>query len=555
MGVWANSFWVRSFMVLLLAVAFSLSPSFSGAVAPEKKPAPGDEYGKSHNKNVTADHSKFEALKQEFKNGPEVTKACLSCHTEAGEQFQKTLHWRWICPADTEGKLGKAGMVVNNYCVSILSNEPRCTSCHAGYGWKDKTFDLSAQEKIDCLVCHEQTGTYEKFPTAAGNPVSEPTLFPLAGKTFQPPEWNKVAQSVGRPTRQNCGVCHFFGGGGEGVKHGDLDSSMFKPNRALDVHMAVEGENFNCTRCHTTEKHAVSGRCYKVPATDDKRTLLQSDIIKRITCISCHSEKPHKPGVKANDHTDKVACQTCHIPEFARVNSTKMMWDWSKAGRMNDQGKPAKKMKDGRPEYDGMKGEFRWEKNVKPQYYWYNGVVKNVLLTDKIDPGQVVRLNYPEGSYSDPNARIYPFKVHEGKQPYDKVHKTLVVPKLFGPKGTGSYWTEYDWKTAITKGMEYAGLPFSGDFDFAQTEYMFQTTHMVAPKEKSLTCTECHSANGRLANLAGFYMPGRDGNRALNVIGWLSVVIAVIAVLGHGAGRLVSGKKRRIKADEQRDDE
>jgi octaheme c-type cytochrome (tetrathionate reductase family) len=548
-----NLGWMRWFPVLLLGVVLNLSPSLSGAVTPEKKPAKGEEYGVSHDKNVTADHAKFDALKQEFKSGPEVTRACLSCHTEAGQQVQKTLHWTWISPTDSQKKIGKAGMVVNNYCVSILSNEPRCTSCHVGYGWKDKTFDFAAQEKIDCLVCHEQTGTYEKFPTAAGNPVSEPTLFPLENKTYNPPEWNKVAQSVGRPTRKNCGVCHFFGGGGEGVKHGDLDSSMYKPNKALDVHMAIEGENFNCTRCHSTVKHDISGRFYNVPATQDKRTLLESDIISRITCVSCHTEKPHKPGVKANDHTDKVACQTCHIPEFARVNSTKMMWDWSKAGELKE-GKPIKKMQDGRPVYDGMKGEFRWEKNVKPEYFWYNGIVKNVLLTDKIDPAQVTKLNYPVGDRNDPNARIYPFKVHRGKQPYDRVHKTMVAPKLFGPKGTGSYWSDYDWKTAITKGMEYAGLPFSGEFDFAPTEYVFQTTHMVAPKEKAVSCAECHSSNGRLAKVTGFYMPGRDSNRALNVIGWLAVIVALIAVLGHGAGRMVS-RKRREKKNEQRDDE
>jgi hypothetical protein len=118
----------------------------------------------------------------------------------------------------------------------------------------------------------------------------------------------------------------------------------------------------------------------------------------------------------------------------------------------------------------------------------------------------------------------------------------------------GHDWGDYDWKTAIAKGMEYAGLPFSGEFDFTETQYMFQTTHMVAPKEKSLSCTECHSSNGRLAKLGWFYMPGRDSNRALNVIGWGAVIVALIAVLGHGAGRLVS-RKRREKKNEQRDDE
>ena len=108
--------------------------------------------------------------------------------------------------------------------MSIASNEARCTSCHAGYGWKDQNFDFTDQTKVDCLVCHEQTGTYKKFPAGAGNPVKEPKVFKGNKKAYHPPDWNKVAQSVGRPARKNCGTCHFFGGGGDGVKHGDLDS-------------------------------------------------------------------------------------------------------------------------------------------------------------------------------------------------------------------------------------------------------------------------------------------------------------------------------------------
>ncbi len=41
----------------------------------------------------TADHSKFDELQQAFKTGPEVTKACLGCHTEAAKQLHKTTPW------------------------------------------------------------------------------------------------------------------------------------------------------------------------------------------------------------------------------------------------------------------------------------------------------------------------------------------------------------------------------------------------------------------------------------------------------------------------------
>lgn len=44
-----------------------------------------------------------------------------------------------------------------------------CAQCHAGYGWKDETFDFSNQDNIDCLVCHDLTGTYNKTPNSTGN--------------------------------------------------------------------------------------------------------------------------------------------------------------------------------------------------------------------------------------------------------------------------------------------------------------------------------------------------------------------------------------------------
>lgn len=497
-----------------------------------------------HDSVPTADHSGFEALLQEFTSPQEVTKACLGCHNQADDQLMKTIHWTWICPKEKSGKLGKAGYSLNNFCISIWGNEPRCTSCHAGYGWQDKTFDKSAAENIDCLVCHDQTGTYEKYPPGAGLPVTEPTEFKESGKTFLPPDYNAVARSVGRPTRKNCGTCHFYGGGGDGVKHGDLDSSLFNPSRSLDVHMAVDGQNFACTRCHTTKAHSIAGRCYQTPAATSRKSLLDYDQITRITCESCHSDRPHS-FEKINDHTDIVACQSCHIPTFARVNPTKMSWDWSAAGKMKD-GKPyAEKGDLGKDVYMTKKGAFTWEKFVVPEYGWFNGVIKNTLLTDKIDPLGVVPVNFIDATRDTPNARIYPFKVHQGRQPYDKINQTLAAPKLFGPKGSGAFWSDFDWKTAIEKGMEQAELPFSGEYDFVDTEYRYPTTHMVAPKENALACAACHvSESGRMAELTGFYMPGRDRHPLLNRIGWAGVILALAAVGLHGLGRIFgTGKK------------
>ena len=164
------------------------------------------------------DHSYF--VQGPMETGPEVTAQCLKCHEKHADDFMKTTHWNWAMEQEVDGKKVVRGKrnSLNNFCTSISGNEPRCTSCHAGYGWTDTEFDFSDAGKVDCLVCHDTTGTYVKEPTGAGNPAKRVELV-------------YVAQNVGKPSRFNCGTCHFYGGGGDAVKHGDLDSSMEYPTR------------------------------------------------------------------------------------------------------------------------------------------------------------------------------------------------------------------------------------------------------------------------------------------------------------------------------------
>ncbi|MEW6240355.1 MAG: tetrathionate reductase family octaheme c-type cytochrome, partial [Chloroflexota bacterium] len=432
----------------------------------------------------TVDHTKLAALQGPFGSPQEVTKACLSCHADAADEIMHTTHWTWEYVNETTGQtLGKRTLI-NNFCIDIQSNEPRCTSCHIGYGWKDKNFDFTAQENVDCLVCHDTTATYKKFPTAAGLPVSAPTEFPAgSGTIWNPPDLAEVAQNVGLTSRQTCGTCHFYGGGGDEVKHGDLDSTLVNPSFALDVHMSPEGQNFTCTTCHTTENHQTVGSRYSMDPEQWKG------------CESCHGEAPHTLAA-LNQHAQKVACQTCHIPEFARGGlPTKMTWDWSKAGELLD-GKPVvRKDETGHVIYDGQKGEFTYGGNVVPEYVWFNGQVQYTLAGDKIDPTNVVAINDFLGDMDDPNAKIWPVKRFEAVQPYDSVNDILAVPHLFG-KDEFAYWGNYDWNKSIAFGMEYAGLPYSGEYAFVRSVMYWPITHMVAPASEALVCKDCHTAEG-----------------------------------------------------------
>ncbi|MEN8175016.1 MAG: tetrathionate reductase family octaheme c-type cytochrome [Pseudomonadota bacterium] len=498
----------------------------------------------------TADHSKFEELEGPFATGPEVTKACLSCHTEAAKQIHKTKHWNWKFTHPESGQeLGKIE-VINSFCGAVKANYARCTSCHVGYGWRDKSFDFASEESVDCLVCHDTTDTYKKFPTDAGHPPYVDKPFPKgSNKIWKAPDLAKVAQSVGKTRRETCGACHFYGGGGDGVKHGDLDSSMTNPPKSLDVHLGTDGLNFACATCHTTDAHDTKGSRYAPVAKDTHGIDVPGrDDASRATCESCHGAKPHPKTVnsKLNEHSDKVACQTCHIPYYARGGvPTKTWWDWSTAGRMNSDGKPYKvKNEKGHVTYLTKKGDFEWGENLEPEYAWFDGDISYSLLSDKIDASSIVPINSFGGSYDDPDARIWPFKVMRGKQPYDSGNNTLVVMHLFG-KDQDAYWKTFDWPRALKAGMQEAGADFSGEYDFVETTMHWPLSHMVAPKEEALACDECHSKDGRLASLTDFYMPGRDKNSLLDMFGWLLVLGTLGGVSLHGLGRIFAKSRRK----------
>jgi octaheme c-type cytochrome (tetrathionate reductase family) len=512
-------------------------------LAEEAKPEP-----KSLKLTTTADHTKFKQLQKTFNSGPEVTKACLECHTEAAGQIHRTKHWKWeYLNPDTKQTLGKK-TVVNNFCISVASNEAACNSCHIGYGWKDASFDFKSEENVDCLACHDTTGNYKKPSGLAGNVVTKDMEFPPgSGKILKAIDLSKIAQKVGKSSRDTCGACHFFGGGGDGVKHGDLDSSMSAPEKELDVHMDATGLDFTCGTCHKTSSHDVAGSRYTPTAKDAKGAHVRgkTDNGNPATCVACHSNAPHKKEARLNQHATKIACQTCHIPSFARGGiPTKMTWDWSTAGQLDAAGKQiTKKDAKGRIIYESRKGDFTLGENVKPEYVWFNGNVTYTLITDKVEKtDQRTPINKIGGSPTDGKSMIWPMKIFRGSQPYDPVNKTLVTPHTAGNDDTG-YWKNLNWDKAIAVGMNTSGHPFSGKIDFIKTEMSWPINHMVAPKEKALGCVECHSKQSRLAGIQGVYIPVRDNNKLLDTAGWAIVLLTLLGVLGHGAIRIVSSRK------------
>lgn len=484
---------------------------------------------------AAADHSQFRELQRNFNSPEDVTRTCLECHTNAGHELVKTPHWTWS--KDTVKLPGKEGdvtavgakNVVSNIFPAVASNERYAGAFHAGYGWRDGNFNFADSSKADCLVCHEHSGSYVKAVNGAGYPSANETNLSAA------------ARSVGRPDNHNCGQCHFSAPGfGSGVKNVDLDKSIVSADGDYyDIHMQPNGRKLVCVDCHVTKNHNINGRLYTTSVDDTNR----------ISCEQCHTDKPHTQVMFIDDsaakdadghfnildykamlkgreapensfrnrlldsHNSRVSCQACHIDHHNA--QAKVVSDMSKT-------------------------DANTAAQVIPSYRLLGGVVGHVLYGDKIDPAAApIQLNTVEDAQA--NGKIWPVNIVKSKQLYDTENNVFVAAQMYGDRG---YFATKNWDTAAAAGMRAAGIAFSGKMDWVETELMLPVNHGVKTASKALKCEDCHSRDGRLADVttAG-WVPGRDTWLIVDILGALMILGAFAGVAFHSFMRYKASKK------------
>ena len=255
--------------------------------------------------------------------------ACIGCHNdgEAGNQYADmfgSTHYQWLgeSPDMAHGPLlqGKLTNAINNYCINIQGNWDLCGSCHAGRGDKPGEGDTIAN--VDCLVCHNEDYAMTRVRKADGS--------------MGPPEGTDQAtldgyvRNLHPPTPANCLKCHAKAGGGDGVKRGDLSLALINntdPN--FDVHMNTLGPDLFCQDCHVFQNHRVIGKGSDLRPTDDINRGSE------VSCVTCHTAMDSGTGHSSagrrsepDRHVARVACQSCHIPTYAKWE-TETHREWS----------------------------------------------------------------------------------------------------------------------------------------------------------------------------------------------------------------------------------
>jgi hypothetical protein len=425
----------------------------------------------------------------------EGTKTCLACHRQQAESFFHAQHYQWrgnapgIVGAGAT-KLGKLN-TINDFCTGPAANwiglvknsrgeviSKGCSKCHAGLGRLPEEKLSEAQlENIDCLICHARGYQRDLYPRAEG------------GFDWKPILWrnqeglDSVSKRVGRPQRVMCLRCHSASGGGPNYKRGDIEYVLADTTRDYDVHMGKDGANLQCVDCHGGEDHRVRGRGSDLAASDLPDQPLSCD-------GECHGPAPHAAAV-LNQHTARVYCTTCHIRSFARTEPTDMRRDWSQSVY--------------NAEDDRYTAAISLEKNVAPAYAWWNGQTRAQLpgvAVQRVSPGGPVGMMVPDGSRSDPKARLFAFKLHQGKLPVLD-GKSWIVPIL-----VEHFFADGNIDAATRKAAEETYGVKDAAYTWTDTVRYMGLFHSVPPASRALGCLDCHGAKPRLDWKALGYVDG-----------------------------------------------
>ncbi len=400
---------------------------------------------------------------------------CLSCHETQARDAHASLHYQWLgdTPYMTSGDQlqGKLTNSVNSYCINIEGNWTGCGKCHAGLGARPEAAQTRQQlENVDCLICHQEQ--YRRT---------------LVDGIYQPDEASmgisatSAVRTVHRTTRTTCLQCHAKAGGGDAVKRGDLALAHSNTSdRNFDVHMATTGANLECGACHTTQNHRIAGK-----GSD----LRPTDLDVKVDCVNCHagmaSANGHSSAVIGR-HVARVACQTCHIPEYAKNagdtsadEATETHRTWLETHSTQAPFHPASTKAN----------------DLTPKYRFWNGFSKNYTRGEiaEIDPvtGNVPT-SRPLGSVDDPESKLFPFKYKTAEQPITQRSRELVL------LDTSVFFATGDPVAATRQGLVNMGLGADEPYEWTLTDTYQLLAHEVSPSTQSLQCADCHGSTARM---------------------------------------------------------
>ncbi len=210
-----------------------------------------------------------------------------------------------------------------------------CGQCHIGgqYGPSTGTMlpgykPTNAEfEAIDCLICHARDYDMNKKQVVRD---------PDGRLRWDQDRSMQAMMSIQKPPAETCLRCHQHNHGGDFFVDNAVAKATGYDHPRLLHHGAKRGNPYasgwdvhasagmQCIDCHVTAGHRIA------------RGEMGTDLVGNdlpgveVSCTKCHGAEPHARGefaAELNTHTEKVACETCHIPNLQPDNI--VLRDWA----------------------------------------------------------------------------------------------------------------------------------------------------------------------------------------------------------------------------------
>ncbi len=354
-----------------------------------------------------------------------------------------------------------------------------CGQCHIGgqptapLGEMMPGYTTLDEEKnaIDCLICHAVAYDMNKKQVVADD----------QGRWYWGQDRSmRAAMSITSPTAQACLRCHQHNFGGDiyidekdpsymesltnlgttrpRVQHpGSKRGTPYSPS--WDVHAAA---GLSCIECHQTQGHYIAKGTHTT-------TMMANDLpYTEVACENCHTSEPHSENEELseyyNNHIEKIACQTCHIPSLQEDNATRrdfatpMYEEHPGIHVYTDTHKETEPGKGiiytwwngdgtflGNPIGDNPnnKNLFKFYKptNIWPEFKdfdydkWYEEVMRPIAKNGRV-------------------SKIYPMKLFNGRQHID-LQNITPFGGMYLPYNLPTYYTTGDPDKAASKEMEH----------------------------------------------------------------------------------------------------
>jgi hypothetical protein len=371
---------------------------------------------------------------------------------------------------------GKDAGAVNTYCGSIEGNWSDCSSCHVGIGEKPEEFASAEQlENIDCLVCHQSEYKRKRVDGVMVPDIANMSI-----------SMDEAVQTVHSPIKANCLACHATAGGGDAVKRGDLALATGKTaDFHYDVHMATTGGNLACQDCHTAENHRFPGKGSDLRPTDLDQPL-------ECASASCHDASPHVSGA-LNEHTARVACQTCHIPVYAKNANDSAATEATEVDRSWQSGSHSSA-----PPYHPV---LTKQNDLIPRYLHWDRYTDNYNIGETIYSNLqtgTYQTSVPRGTVDDEDSKLYPFKYKTSDYPLNTNSNMLI------PLDTSVFFNTANADDAAVAGLEnmankgVPGFSLSDAYEWVTIDTYQLLNHQVGPVDEALSCESCHLNTSRM---------------------------------------------------------